>query len=132
MLSLHCYRGNCDLCELWPLCDCDCHPEKQLEDQLLRGELDVEQVYQRMVHRQLYRRPEVRDDRNERRNAKRRAARERAVYDAPRAPCQYPGCTNSYIVPRGAKAKRGHTHMCKRHAALVRRPKPANSVRRMK
>lgn len=51
MLGVHCFRGGHELCDLWPLCDCDCHEEKKLEGQILAGELDAKFVHDRMLAR---------------------------------------------------------------------------------
>lgn len=114
MLSLHCFRGDCGLCELWPLCDCDCHPEKKLEARILRGELDAQQVYDRMVHRLYYHRPEVRGAHNEQRT---HSSPKHRYCERPRARCHYPGCTATYLV----RPDRPQTGMCKQHACFVRK-----------
>lgn len=51
MLGVHCFRGGHELCDRWPLCDCDCHPEKKLEADILAGKLSVERVHDRMMSR---------------------------------------------------------------------------------
>jgi|GEM_PF-3507136 len=51
MLGVHCFRGGHELCDMWPLCDCDCHPEKKLEDAILAGKESVERVHERMMSR---------------------------------------------------------------------------------
>lgn len=52
LLGVHCFHGGHDLCELWPLCDCDCHAEKKLEAYLLEtGPEETARVHERMTFR---------------------------------------------------------------------------------
>lgn len=116
MLSVYCLHDNCSLCELWPLCDCDCHPEKRMEGAILRGQLDLLNVYTRMIKRQYWARPEVKE-----RYREQRRTPPCKVVTRKRAQCSYPGCTATYLV----RPDRNLTRSCKAHAALVRRKKAA-------
>lgn len=108
MLSIHCLHNGHDICNLWPLCDCDCHPEKKLEQDILSGKITAQQVYDRMEHR-IYCRSYA-----ELRNTQRRAE-----YRRKRAQCTFPGCTKTYVV--GGKPVR--YKMCIGHARAMSQQK---------